>query len=264
MIPFFIFVLGAIFGSFLSAVVYRVRLEESFVKGRSRCPNCNHTLAVLDLFPIVSWLLLGGKCRYCQKGISWQYPLTEVCLGLAFLLAYIASGSLTTFPPRLAVFGEAGNLQLALWLIMTVFLGFIFIYDARYYLILDQVIIVACLVAVAFNLMLGVSWKGMLLAAVIGGGFFLAQFVVSRGQWIGGGDIKLGVLMGLLLSWPTILGALFLAYISGSIIGLGLVAGGKKKLGSQVPFGTFLTLSTFVMMLYGQQIISWYLQWFYA
>jgi prepilin signal peptidase PulO-like enzyme (type II secretory pathway) len=70
--------------------------------------------------------------------------------------------------------------------------------------------------------------------------------------------------MGLLLSWPTILGALFLAYISGSIIGLGLVAGGKKQLGSQVPFGTFLTLSTFVMMLYGQQIISWYLAWFYV
>lgn len=253
MIPFFIFVLGAIFGSFLSAMVYRVRLEESFVKGRSRCPSCNHTLAVLDLFPIVSWLLLGGKCRYCQKGISWHYPLTEVCLGLAFVIAYLAADSQTTL-----------NLQLALWLIMTVFLAFIFIYDARYYLILDQVIIAACLVAVTLNLMLGVSWKGMLLAALIGGGFFLAQFVVSRGQWIGGGDIKLGVLMGLLLSWPTILGALFLAYISGSIIGLGLVAGGKKNMGSQVPFGTFLTFSTFVMMLYGQQIIDWYLRWFYA
>jgi leader peptidase (prepilin peptidase)/N-methyltransferase len=108
MIPFFIFVLGAIFGSFLSAVVYRVRLEESFVKGRSRCPNCNHTLAALDLFPIVSWILLGGKCRYCRKGISWSYPLTEICLGLAFLLAYTASHQ----PIAL-------NLQLALWLIKT-------------------------------------------------------------------------------------------------------------------------------------------------
>jgi prepilin signal peptidase PulO-like enzyme (type II secretory pathway) len=253
MIPFFIFVLGAIFGSFLSAVVYRVRLEESFVKGRSRCPNCNHTLAVLDLFPIVSWILLGGKCRYCRKGISWSYPLTEICLGLAFLLAYTASHQ----PIAL-------NLQLALWLIMTVFLAFIFMYDARYYLILDQTIIAASLVAVVCNVLLGVPWQGMVIGALVGGGFFLAQFVVSRGQWIGGGDIKLGVLMGLLLSWPTILGALFLAYISGSIIGLGLVAGGKKQLGSQVPFGTFLTLSTFVMMLYGQQIISWYLAWFYV
>ncbi len=253
MIPFFIFVLGAIFGSFLSAVVYRVRLEESFVKGRSRCPNCNHTLAVLDLFPIVSWILLGGKCRYCRKGISWSYPLTEICLGLAFLLAYTASHQ----PIAL-------NLQLALWLIMTVFLAFIFMYDARYYLILDQTIIAASLVAVVCNVLLGVPWQGMVIGALVGGGFFLAQFVVSRGQWIGGGDIKLGVLMGLLLSWPTILGALFLAYISGSIIGLGLVAGGKKQLGSQVPFGTFLTFSTFVMMLYGQQIISWYLAWFYV
>jgi prepilin signal peptidase PulO-like enzyme (type II secretory pathway) len=253
MIPFFIFVLGAIFGSFLSAVVYRVRLEESFVKGRSRCPNCNHTLAVLDLFPIVSWILLGGKCRYCRKGISWSYPLTEICLGLAFLLAYTASHQ----PIAL-------NLQLALWLIMTVFLAFIFMYDARYYLILDQTIFAASLVAVVCNVLLGVPWQGMVIGALVGGGFFLAQFVVSRGQWIGGGDIKLGVLMGLLLSWPTILGALFLAYISGSIIGLGLVAGGKKQLGSQVPFGTFLTLSTFVMMLYGQQIISWYLAWFYV
>jgi prepilin signal peptidase PulO-like enzyme (type II secretory pathway) len=137
-------------------------------------------------------------------------------------------------------------------------------YDARYYLILDQTIFAASLVAVVCNVLLGVPWQGMVIGALVGGGFFLAQFVVSRGQWIGGGDIKLGVLMGLLLSWPTILGALFLAYISGSIIGLGLVAGGKKQLGSQVPFGTFLTLSTFVMMLYGQQIISWYLAWFYV
>ncbi len=253
MIPFFIFVLGAIFGSFLTAVVYRVRLEESFVKGRSRCPNCNHQLAVLDLFPIVSWLLLGGKCRYCLKGISWSYPLTEICLGLAFLLAYTASSQLLT-----------PNLQLALWLIMTVFLGFIFIYDARYYLILDQVIVAASIVAIVFNLILGVSPLSMLIGAVVAGGFFLLQFVISRGQWIGGGDIKLGVLMGLLLSWPNVLGALFIAYVTGSIIGLCLVATGKKGMSSQVPFGTFLTVATFIMMLYGQQIISWYLNFLYA
>lgn len=253
MIPFFIFVLGAIFGSFLSAVVYRVRLEESFVKGRSRCPNCNHQLAVLDLFPIVSWLLLGGKCRYCLKGISWSYPLTEICLGLAFLLAYAASFQLPTF-----------NFQLALWLIMTVFLGFIFIYDARYYLILDQVIVAASIVAIVFNLILGVNILNMLLAAAVAGGFFLLQFIISRGQWIGGGDIKLGVLMGLLLSWPTVLGALFIAYVSGSVVGLFLVATGKKGMSSQVPFGTFLTAATFVMMLYGQQIINWYLNFLYV
>jgi len=99
----------------------------------------------------------------------------------------------------------------------------------------------------------------MLIGAAIGGGFFLAQFILSRGKWIGGGDIRLGVFMGVILGWQLTLVALFLAYIVGAIISVGLIAAKKKTLASKVPFGTYLTVTTFVSMFWGSQILNWYI-----
>ena len=97
---------------------------------------------------------------------------------------------------------------------------------------------------------------------MVGGGFFLIQYVVSKGKWIGGGDIRLGFLMGIILGWPQILTALFIAYVLGSLISVGLLLFSKKHMSDKVPFGTFLAIATFLTMLYGQQLVHWYMNLF--
>ncbi|MFH0873482.1 MAG: prepilin peptidase [Candidatus Komeilibacteria bacterium] len=248
-----IFLFGLIFGSFLNAVIYRLHVGESWVHGRSKCVKCKKVLGTWDLIPILSWLYLRGRCRYCQKKISWQYPLVELATAVAFVAAYSVAG---------VELGLAQAwLQAVTWMIYALFLIIIFVFDWKYYLILDAVIYPAAVMAFILNLFLGVSWSSMLLAAIIGAGFFWLQYILSRGTWIGAGDIRLGGLMGLMLGWPGILVALFIAYVVGSIVGIILIIAGRKKWGQQIPFGTFLSLATFVILLYGQPILQWYLNY---
>ena len=257
MIVLFVFILGLIFGSFINALLYRLHVGESLVHGRSKCPDCGHTLSAKDLVPLISWAILKARCRYCRKPISWQYPVIELAMALAFVICYLVSGIADL---QSAMF----DLRLASWLLFSVFLMIVFVYDARHYLILDSVIIPASISALVLNLILGYSWQNLLLGVVIASGFFALQFFVSRGKWIGFGDVKLGVFLGLMLGWPNILAGLFLAYILGSIVGIGLILSKKKEWGGQVPFGTFLALASFIAMLYGQQLIDWYLRLLYV
>ncbi len=246
-----IFLFGLVFGSFLNAVIYRLHAGKSWVKGRSICPRCKHQLHFWDLIPVISWLALGRKCRYCSKPISWQYPLVELAVGIGFVLAYLTAMTGTDPSHRL--------LLAISWMIDLLFLTIVFVYDWKYYLILDAVIYPAAIIAFVINLFLGISWGEMLFAAIIGAGFFLLQYILSRGTWIGQGDIRLGGLMGIMLGWPGIMAALFVAYVVGSVVGVTLIMLGKKQWGGQIPFGTFLSAATFVILLYGQQILQWYL-----
>ncbi len=238
------FFLGLIFGSFLNSVIWRLHSKESFLSCHSICTSCRHILAWKDLLPLFSFIFLGRRCRYCSQKISWQYPLVELFTAILFVVFYwqLALSWLLLF-----------NLVFLLFLII------IFVYDLRYYLILDKVSVPAMIVALIASLLLGVSFWGLILAVIVGGGFFFLQFLISHGKWIGGGDIRLGVVMGLMLGWPKILVALVLAYFIGSIISVILVIVGKKKMASTVPFGTFLALSTVVTLLWGNIILDWYL-----
>lgn len=258
MIVVFIFILGLFIGSFLNVVILRLHRQESFVKGYSKCLFCGHRLYPRDLVPLFSYLQLRGKCRYCHQHFSAQYPAVEFMTALAFSLVFI-----NIFPhfDQMTIYWQS-LVQLFLWLILTAFLIIIFVYDLRYYLILDIVIIPAVILAFVFNMILGISPLGMLLAALVGGGFFLLQYVISKGKWIGGGDIRLGALMGFVLGWPNILTGLFLAYILGSIVSIGLLLFDKKNMSDKVPFGTFLSIATFLTMLYGQHLVNWYLNLF--
>ena len=239
-----VIILGLVVGSFLNAVIYRLKVGVSFLKGRSYCPFCEHDLTFWDLIPLFSFVFLKGKCRYCQKPISWQYPLVELATALAFLLLIWHFGL---------------GYEFFVYLIYTCFLLVIFTYDLRYYLIPDKVSLPAMVVAFLLSFfVLKISLISLLGGALIGGGFFLVQFVVSKGKWIGGGDIRLGILMGVMLGYQQLLVALFIAYLLGSFIGLGLIIFGKKKLRSQVPFGTFLSLATFIAFLFGDLLIIFY------
>jgi prepilin signal peptidase PulO-like enzyme (type II secretory pathway) len=249
----FIFAFGAVIGSFLNAVLWRLHAKESFIFGRSHCPHCRHELAAVDLVPILSYLLLGGKCRYCRRTIDPAYLLIEVAAGTLFLLSAL---NLMTLAGGL---DAAALARLLLqWYLLAVLI-IVFVYDCRYMLILPSIALSAAAVAFAGNLALGQSWWSLLVGAVFGGGFFYLQYVLSGGRWIGGGDIYLGVLLGAMVGWPQVLLVLFLAYISGAVVGSALLLARKKTMQSQVPFGTFLSAAGAVVLLYGDQIAAWYL-----
>ncbi len=257
----FYFILGLVLGSFLNVVLYRLPQRQSFLKGRSKCPYCHHSLAWYDLVPLFSFFYLRGKCRYCGKKISWLYPAVELVSSILMLLAwlvFVRGGRLVEMGLtdwQMVIY--MGGMVVLLW-----FLLFIFIYDWQHYLILDEISIPAMIVAIGWQLSIDWSWShllNILLAALVVGGFFLAQFLLSQGRWIGGGDVRLGFLMGFILGWPGALVALFLAYIIGAVVSLLMVAMGKKQWGGKVPFGTFLTLATVISLFWGDKIIGWYL-----
>ena len=248
----FIFIIGLSFGSFLNAWIYRTRENIRISNDRSFCPVCHHNLHWYDNIPLFSYfILLHGKCRYCKNQISGFYPLVEfITAGIFVLVVAIYPNSyLIIFSP-----------ELIRDLIVAYLLIFIFIYDLRYQEILDRVTVIPAVLLFAFSLSMGwFSWQDMALGAVIGGGFFWAQYMLSGGKWIGGGDVRMGVFMGIILGWQNVIFALLLAYVIGAIVSLFLLAFKKSNIKSEVPFGTFLALATFVAMFWGGQIVNWYL-----
>jgi prepilin signal peptidase PulO-like enzyme (type II secretory pathway) len=256
-----VFIFGLIIGSFLNVLIWRFYTGESAIKGRSYCPKCKHRLDFFDLFPVMSFVVQGGKCRYCRGAISWQYPIVELATAVLFAATYIICGFFASGGPA------AGGQFLILlkdWFVISVMIV-IFVYDAKHYLILDKVIYPAVVVVFIASPLLGLEnswWRGVLdglLAAAIGGGFFLLQYVVSKGKWIGGGDVKMGFLMGLILGIKGLLVALFFSYIIGALAGLVLIALRRKKMKSQIPFGMFLAVGTIIAMFWGEKILRWYL-----
>jgi len=246
----FIFLFGLIIGSFLNCVIYRFEKKESFLKGRSYCPQCKHGLRWYDLIPILSYVLLLGKCRYCKKTISLQYPLVELATGLLFLAVFNPEHSVRTF-----------------YLLLTnCFLIIIFVYDLRHYIIPDKVIFPAIgvsFVYISFLLFTGDYSLSQFLNMIYSGFWpafsFLSLFIISQGKWLGFGDVKLAFFMGILLGFPKILVALFLAFSIGGIIGVGLIILRIKKIKSEIPFAPFLIVGTYLAMFWGQYLIDWYL-----
>lgn len=252
----FVFLIGLAVGSFLNVVVFRTRSENS-VGGRSKCPNCNRELQPRDMIPVISYFILGGRCRNCGKPISIQYPLVEFGTAIFFCLFFLRYYYGFSLPVGLDV--THSIVYLLRDLLFTVFLIVLFIYDLRYFLILDRFSIPAMLIALIVNYFLGVSILSMLSGAVIIGGFFLFQFLISKGRWIGGGDVHMGLLMGIMLGLAEGLMALVLAYAVGALVGIFLILGQKVEMRSKIPFGSFLALSTILMLLCGVTIIDWYI-----
>ncbi len=228
------------------------------MRGRSFCPNCKKELAWQDLLPVFSFIFLRGKCRYCRKKISWQYPLTEIATGIIFMLVFRIFFS--------QIFLQSVDyLNLAYYWAITAFLIIIFIYDLKHYIIPDKVIYLAIIVSVvwrAVSLFFDLYTEHEILeiacAALVSAAFFLLIVLLSHGKWMGAGDIKLAFLMGLVLGWPGVLVALSVAFYSGAVVGLGLMALGKKKLKSEIPFAPFLVAGTFIALFWGNELAGWY------
>ena len=249
-IYFFLFVLGTVFGSFIHALVSRTHERKSIVWARSMCPQCKKLIRWYDNIPLVSFFLLRGKCRSCRAKISFDYPMVEFVGGLCLsFLGVFYSLAEVGAPPMF--FRDA----VILFLLMAIFL-----YDFHYGEILDRFSTIPA--AMLFFASLGIGWqtpRSLGLGILTGAGFFLFQLIVSRGRWIGGGDVRLGAFMGVILGWPKILVALFLAYCLGAVVSIATIAAKKKKFSDATPFGTYLTVATAVTMFFGDAILGWYL-----
>ncbi|HEY6737129.1 MAG TPA: prepilin peptidase [Candidatus Saccharimonadia bacterium] len=245
---------GLIFGSAINALVWRLKVGRSWVHGRSECPDCGHKLAAKDLVPVFSWLWLGGKCRYCKRPIQ-DHPLVEVVTALLFGLSVFVLLPVTWIQ----------GVLLGIWLVMLVLLVALAAFDARWMLLPDKLMAPLAVVAVGYMLTAAGtsgSWRvitGSLGAAVVFGGAFLLLTVLTRGRGMGGGDIKLAFVMGLMLGLKATALAMLVAFNVAALVGIGLIVMKHRRRRDQIPFGPFLVLGTVVAFLWGRQVFEWYL-----
>lgn len=263
-------VLGLALGSFVNALVFRLHMQAenrqpartknlSIVSGRSICPNCGHELAWYDLVPLVSWITLRGKCRYCKKTISIQYPLVELVMAVVFVGSYL-------FWPQ-AVHQNGQWLVLSTWLAVFVGLLALAVYDLRWMLLPNKVIYPALAVAAAGRIAYIIAyeprkWHSLALwigSLIVASGVFWILYVTSKGKWIGFGDVRLGLITGTLLADPyNALLMVFLASLIGSLAAAPSLIKRQKTLASRLPYGPFLITATVICVVFGQPIIDWY------
>lgn len=263
--------LGLAAGSFVNALVWRLQRQEeaktdkqrnrySIANGRSMCPACEHKLAAKDLVPVFSWITLRGKCRYCRQPIHWQYPLVEASTAALFVISYVfwpAFDGISIDMMEMVGF--------AVWLITVAGLVALAVYDIRWMLLPNRIVLPLIYLATGWALARSLVETnlepviGALGGAVMGGGLFYLLFQLSKGKWIGGGDVKLGFLLGILLGdigLATLM--LFLASLIGVIVSLPLLVSGKVGRNTRIPFGPFLIISTVLVQLFGRDLFAWY------
>lgn len=271
--------LGAIAGSFVTAWVWRVRVGKSMLDKHSQCPQCHHALGPKDLIPMISWLLQRGRCRYCQAKISIQYPLIE--LATATLFVAMAYRMVSLLPTPYSLFQPWPLASLLFAWVMIVILVALFVYDLHWYELPNiwtlggaGLSLLMLLLAAVFKQ--PVYWQTSalfptpysllptLLSGLMAAAFFWlivwGSEKLLHKQGMGEGDIKLALLMGLFLGFPTIVVAIYLAFVLGAVLSLLLIAGKQKSWGQHLPFGPFLIVGTVVALFISPTIVSWYLQ----
>ena len=288
--PLFIYsilvVLGLMAGSFAGAWMWRLRARElkgdkaagekveeaeykkllpltkpTLLNDRSQCLHCHHTLAWYDLLPLVSWISTGGKCRYCHHAIGWFEPAIEIGTAAFFVVSY-------AFWPEPIVGAEI--LKFALWLIGGVFLATLFAYDTKWYLLPNRAMFpliataaIYAIITLADQSDVPSAILNVCLAVAVLSGLYLLLWVISKGRWIGFGDVKLGLALSLFLGdWQLAFIALFAANLTGCLIVLPGMITGKITPKTRVPFGPLLVAGGAVAMLFGRMVIEWYFMTF--
>lgn len=243
------FIVGSAVGSFLNVVMDRI-ISGGTILGRSYCDHCKSPLSPFDLVPIVSFIGLGARCRYCKKRISWQYPIVEASCAVLFTLAVYV----------LTVNGLLSFAYLIFWFFLIAILVVVAVIDFRFSLIPTTFVFFASLIALFFSYFLNPSaiFVENVLAAFAAALFFLVIVVLTRGRGMGQGDIVLGFLMGMVLGFTGTIVALFLAFMFGALVAILLLAIGRKKLGQTVPFAPFLVLGFLASLFWAGQLIDLY------
>ncbi|MBI4035283.1 MAG: prepilin peptidase [Candidatus Chisholmbacteria bacterium] len=257
-----LFGLGLAIGSFLNVIVFRTLHGFSPFAGRSFCPHCKKQILWYDNIPLLSFMLLKGRCRQCGKRISWHYPVIELLTAMLFLWWYVGG--------RL-VFGLVEQpyrtIQPIFWLVVGVGLILLTGFDWFYGVLPDLIVGGLAVLALVYRLSLALVgimqwqdfWLYVLMAGVgmVGWGFLV---VVTKGRGMGWGDVKLAGLMGLILGWPAMVVAIMVAFLTGAVVAIILVGGGKKRWGETIPFGPFLIGGTVIALLWGDKLWQEYLR----
>jgi len=249
-------VAGLLLGSFVNALVWRLHEKRDWVTERSECPLCHHVLAPKDLVPVLSWLWLRGKCRYCKARIP-DTPLTELAVPLLFVISYY------WWPVALQ---GRGLFDFIFWLIFIVGFVALSLFDLRWFLLPNNIVFplmaLAVLQVAGDWLLFGGSWHtavGPALGVLFISGLFYVLHRVSQGKWIGFGDVKLGVVLGLLAASASKAALLLLvASLVGTLVALPLVIAGKAHRKSLLPFGPLLIAGMIFVELWGAKVVAWY------
>jgi len=258
-----LFVLGISIGSFLNVLIDRLPLGIDVVKGRSHCDYCHHHLSWFELIPIVSWLIQLGRSRCCHKKLSIQYPLIELVIGVGFVYLYqwfgISGMSVSFIAAAVLFFASVGifvvDLKTECIPEVFIYLGFVSAITLLY------PFVIPCLIgSYATCTMLLHTY---LIPASIGAGFFFLLWFFSKGRAMGDGDIYVAGIIGLALGYPKLIIAYYVAFLTGSIVGVILILVRKKGMKSHIPFGPFLILGLGIASLYGTQILRWWSQLWY-
>jgi len=252
---FFIFILGTTIGSFLNVLIDRLPRNES-INGRSHCDYCKKKIAWYDLFPIISFFILGGKTRCCGKKLSLQYPLIELVTGLVFV-----------FIMKTVFIKDSLLISLFLLGIISCFIV-IFVSDLKYHLISDYLLIALFIFSLLYRVMpnlfrhpiivneiLKQVQNDIVLALIVALPIFLIYYF-SKERAMGLGDVYLTAIMGFLLGWKAGFMALYIAFVTGAIFGIGLIILQRKKIKSKIAFGPFLVIGTVTMLFWGERIIT--------
>jgi leader peptidase (prepilin peptidase) / N-methyltransferase len=247
MISILLFLYGLILGSFYNVVGLRVPVGKSIIAPRSSCPTCGHQLRAIELIPVLSYILQGGKCRVCKTGISPIYPIYELLCGVLFATAPLAVG-------------WTSDLLVALTLISLFII--ILVSDVAYMIIPDKVLLVFAGIFLLERIFIPVyPWWDSIVGAAIGFFLLLVIALVSKGG-MGGGDIKLFALLGFVLGSKIVLLSFFLSTLLGAVIGIIGIAIGVFKRKKPIPFGPFIAVGTLTAYYYGDTIIRIYLNLF--
>lgn len=241
-----IFILGTIIGSFLNVCIYRIPEEKSISYPPSHCTSCGNNLKPLDLIPILSYVFLKGKCRYCGEKISIRYPIIEFLTGILYLLIYIKY-SLTLYTIKYIIIVS-----------ILIVIGMIDLDTTDVYFKTTLTGFIAAIVFLALRAYMGLPVVDYIYGGIIGGLSLSIIILITKGG-MGWGDAEICLVCGLALGVKLTLLMLFLSFVLGSIIGLTLIALKKKTRKDYIPFGPFIVLASIITILWGQGIVRWYL-----
>jgi len=243
------FIIGLVVGSFSNVCIYRIPRNESIIYPASHCPKCHSNILPKDNIPLLSYILLKGRCRHCKSKISIQYPIVEFLSGLIYLIIYL-------------VFGL--SIQTLIYILLSSSLIIIAFIDLNEQIVPDVISLPGIVIGLILSFFVPyISFINSALGILVGGGIILmiglAGSVIFKKEAMGGGDVKLAAMIGAFLGWKYIIISLFLGFFLGALAGISLILSKIKKREDAVPFGPFIILGSFITLLWGEQIISWYM-----
>jgi leader peptidase (prepilin peptidase)/N-methyltransferase len=246
---FLVFVLGLIVGSFSNVCIYRIPRNESVIYPASHCPKCRTKIKPVDNIPLLSYILLKGRCHNCGSKISIQYPVVEFLTGLIYLIIYLTYGL---------------SIQSLVYIILASALIIIAFIDLQEQIIPDIISLPGIVVGLILSFIVPyISFINSALGALVGGGIILiiagVGSIIFKKEAMGGGDVKLTAMIGAFLGWRYTIISLFLGFFLGALAGIVLIMTKIKKREDAIPFGPFIVLGSIITFLCGEKIINWYM-----